>query len=189
MIKKPVPRLKPDPIPTAEKLKVVVVGEPKVGKTQFLASYCDQKFSDEYEKTIGSDFFVHQGKYGGKNGKLVQISFWDLAGDQAYVEVRNEFYKDCQVLIIMFDITNQKSFDAIEMWMREVGKYAGENVGNIKTFIVGNKLDQAGSRKIKKEDVQAWVKTRDFCGYYEVSAKEQNGYIDLLTDVVKTAIP
>ena len=86
----------------------------------------------------------------------------------------------------MFDITNQKSFDAIEMWMREVGKYAAENVSSIKTFIVGNKLDLSSKRTIKKDDVHAWVKTRDFCGYYEVSAKDQNGYIDLLTDIVKT---
>ena len=41
MLKKPAPRLKPDPLPTPEKLKIVVVGEPKVGKTQFLSSYCN----------------------------------------------------------------------------------------------------------------------------------------------------
>ena len=73
----------------------------------------------------------------------MQLAFWDLAGDQAYVEVRNEFYKDIQALIIMCDITNQKSFDAMEMWMREVGKYGAENTASIKTFIVGNKLDLA----------------------------------------------
>ena len=91
---------------------------------------------------------MHSGQFGSKsNQKNVQISFWDLSGDQAYVEVRNEFYKDCNVLIIMCDITSTKSFDAMEMWMREVGKYGAENIGNIKTFIVANKSDLAGSKR------------------------------------------
>ena len=66
MLKKPVPRLKPDPLPQQEKIKIAVVGEQKVGKTQFLASYCNKAFNADYEKTVGSDFFVHNGKFGPK---------------------------------------------------------------------------------------------------------------------------
>ena len=122
-----------------------MVGEAKVGKTQLLNAYCSGKFNDEYEKTIGSDFNVFKGSFG-PSKQLCEISFWDLAGDQAYVEVRNEFYKDCSILIIVCDITSQKSFDAMEMWMREVGKFAGDNVSNIKTWIVGNKMDKGDQR-------------------------------------------
>ena len=107
MLKRPVPRLKPDAPIQYEKIKVVVVGEPKVGKTQFLKSYCQDEFSEEYEKTIGSDFFTHSDKYGPKNKeRQVSISFWDLSGEQAYVEVRNEFYKDANCIMLMCDITS-----------------------------------------------------------------------------------
>ena len=64
MLKRPVPRLKPDAPITYEKIKVVVVGEPRVGKTQFLKSYCNNDYSEDYDKTIGSDFFVFSGKFG-----------------------------------------------------------------------------------------------------------------------------
>ena len=66
MLKRPAPRLKPDAPIQFEKIKVVVVGESNVGKTQFLKSYCQGEFSNEYDKTIGSDFFTHNDKYGTK---------------------------------------------------------------------------------------------------------------------------
>ena len=70
------------------------------------------------------------------------------------------------------------------MWMREVGKHGGENVGNLPVAIVGTKLDQASKRQVKKAAAESWAKGRDFMGYYEVSAKEKNGYYDLLTEIV-----
>ena len=147
MLKRPNPRLKPDTPIEYAKLKIVVVGDCKCGKTQFAKNYCNKIFQEEYESTIGSDFFVQSGKYGrGTLEKMVQLSFWDLSGDQSYVEDRSEFYKDAQALIIMCDITNQKSFDNMEMWMREVGKHGGDNVGALPVFIVGNKMDLKGKR-------------------------------------------
>ena len=81
-----------------------------------------------------------------------------------------------------FDISNSKSFDNMEMWMREVGKHGGES---LPVAVVGLKLDLANSKRaIKKEDATSWAKSRDFIGYYEVSAKEQKGYFDLMSDVV-----
>ena len=67
MLKKPNPRLKPDPIPTPEKLKIAVVGDKGVGKTQMLASYCNGKYTDDSEPTVGSDFFVYNGQFSRKN--------------------------------------------------------------------------------------------------------------------------
>ena len=95
MLRKPTNRLKPDPPINYEKIKVVVVGQERVGKTQLLKSYCNNSFEEDYDKTVGSDFFTYQGKFGsGSSAKNVSISFWDMAGEQAYLEVRNEFYKD-----------------------------------------------------------------------------------------------
>ena len=74
----------------------MVVGDPKIGKTQFLNQFCNDKYDDEYEKTIGSDFAIHKGLFGPKsNQKPIQFNFWDLAGEANYLEVRNEFYKEC----------------------------------------------------------------------------------------------
>ena len=74
MLKKPYPRMKPDPIPTPEKIKIAVVGDKGVGKTQMLSSYCNGKYSEEYDPTIGSDFFIYNGKFGsGVSAKQCQL--------------------------------------------------------------------------------------------------------------------
>mmetsp|Transcript_24914 Transcript_24914/g.24383 ORF Transcript_24914/g.24383 Transcript_24914/m.24383 type:complete len:102 (+) Transcript_24914:136-441(+) len=88
------------------------------------------------KSTIGSDFYSKTIKCGSKG--MVQFSLWDLSGDQIFVEVRNEFYKDSQVLFIIYDVTNKKSFDAIDMWLREVSKYGGDS---LPVVIIGNKSD------------------------------------------------
>ena len=59
-----------------------------------------------------------------------------------YVEVRNEFYKESNMLFIVFDITSQESFDGIDMWLREVSKNGGEK---LPVMLIGTKLDLAKS--------------------------------------------
>lgn len=66
----------------------------------------------------------------------MQFNLWDLSGDQSYIEVRNEFYKDSNVMFIIFDITSKKSFDAMDMWLREASKYGGDS---LPVVIIGNK--------------------------------------------------
>ena len=140
MLRKPNPRLKAPEYEKPNILKIVVVGHTGTGKTQMLNSYCNDIFSENYEQTIGSDFFTFTGKFGQKK---VQLQFWDLCGDSNYVEVRNEFYKDVQLCLIVTDVTNQQSFDGIDMWLREVSKNGGEK---LPTVIVGNKSDLTSQR-------------------------------------------
>ncbi len=78
-------------------------------------------------------------------------------------------------MIIVFDLTSKKSFDAVDMWLREVSKYGGEHLQS-STVIVGNKSDLKGRRAITKDDADNWTKQRGFVGYYETSASEGNGF-------------
>ena len=69
MLSKPNPRFKPDLPPAPEKLKICVVGDKGVGKTQMLNAYCHGHFSPDYEQTIGSDFFTYTNKFGTGSGQ------------------------------------------------------------------------------------------------------------------------
>ncbi|TNV75308.1 hypothetical protein FGO68_gene10795 [Halteria grandinella] len=180
MVERPSTRIVPDPIPEALKLKVVVVGDQAVGKTSLLKRFATGTYQDGEEKTIGSDFFSKQYKVTPKG--LVQITLWDLSGDPSYIDVRNEFYKESQVLFIVFDITNRKSFDAIDMWLREVSKYGGDHLQGA-CVIVGNKGDLKGKRAVQKDEGENWAKQRGFFGYYEVSAQTGDGVPALFNDV------
>lgn len=165
--------------PESAKIKVCLVGDSEVGKTQFCRGFKDN-FSLTYEPTIGSDYFMKNVKMG-KNSYLFNV--WDLSGDQNYIEVRNEFYKESQVLIIMFDITKKASFDALDMWLREASKNGGEN---LPVFVVGNKVDMQDRRKVTKAEAEKWVKQRNFGGYFETSPKEGNGYLALFSAIAES---
>ena len=105
-----------------------------------------------YEPTVGSDYYMKQTKVGKQN---YQFNVWDLSGDQKFVEVRNEFYKESQALLIMFDITRKSTFDALDMWLREASKNGGEN---LPVLVIGNKLDLSDKRKVSKSDAEKWTK-------------------------------
>lgn len=98
------------------------------------------------------------------------------------MEVRNEFYKESQALLIMFDITRKSTFDALDMWLREASKNGGEN---LPVFVIGNKLDLSDKRKVNKNDAEKWTKQRNFLGYFETSPKDGNGYMALWAAVAE----
>jgi GTPase SAR1 family protein len=55
-----------------------------------------------------------------------KVNFWDLAGAPEFFDVRNEFYKDTQGAILVFDVTKKQTFDALGAWVKELTKFAGK---------------------------------------------------------------
>lgn len=53
----------------------------------------------------------------------VRVNLWDLAGPSEYLEVRNEFYKDSQAALLVYDVTNRQSFEALGTWLEESQKF------------------------------------------------------------------
>ena len=54
----------------------------------------------------------------------VRVHLWDLSGGSEYIDVRNEMYSGTDIIFLMFDVTNSGSFEGLEMWMKEITKYA-----------------------------------------------------------------
>ena len=71
MIKRPHPRLQTTVPDKPDRIKICVVGEPRIGKSQLLNQLCNSKFSDIYEQTIGSDFYLYQGPKLNKGSKNI----------------------------------------------------------------------------------------------------------------------
>jgi DnaJ family protein C protein 27 len=58
----------------------------------------------------------------------LRVNLWDLAGGEDYVEVRNEFYKEAQGCVLVYDATNRDSFESLDRWLEESHKYGAENM-------------------------------------------------------------
>jgi len=176
MISRP-PRVNPIPPPDSTKVKLVVVGDQNVGKSAFCKVSAGKEFPNDYEGTVGSDYYMRNGKY---SEGLFRFDMYDLSGEQVYLDVRNEFYKEAQALVLVYDVTKKASFDALDMWLRETSRHGGEN---LPVYVVGNKTDLDKKRTVPKAEAEKWVKTRMFAGYFEVSSKEEKGFLNFFQTV------
>eukprot|EP00294_Goniomonas_avonlea_P014252 CAMPEP_0114556464 /NCGR_PEP_ID=MMETSP0114-20121206/9305_1 /TAXON_ID=31324 /ORGANISM="Goniomonas sp, Strain m" /LENGTH=169 /DNA_ID=CAMNT_0001741675 /DNA_START=154 /DNA_END=663 /DNA_ORIENTATION=- len=156
------------------------MGDAGVGKSCLIKRYCEEKFVSKYISTIGVDFGV---KGVMVDGIEVKVNFWDLAGPAEYFEVRNEFYRDSQGAILVYDVGNKKSFDALENWVKEANKFGG---GNAIVAVAGNKLDTK-KREVKQKEGQAWAAAKGFL-FYETSANTGESVSEMFNTLFVRAV-
>lgn len=83
------------------------------------------------------------------------VNFWDFSGNKTFSEMRDEFYKEMNGIILVFDICSRKSFENIELWHKEAKNNGGKDVV---FFLVGNKSDCSKTRVVREKESQDWAK-------------------------------
>ncbi len=73
---------------------------------------------------------------------------WDTAGQERYRNITANYYRNAQGIMLVYDVTNKKSFEAIDNWMEQIHVHAGDSIDKI---LVGNKVDQETERKVSNE--------------------------------------
>ena len=128
-----------------KKYKVVFVGDQSVGKSSLIARYVYDTFDSGTSPTIGVDFMV-KSIYSG--GQTYKIHFWDTAGQERFKSLIPSYIKDCQIAILVYDLTNPDSFEAIDTWYENIRQQRGED---IIMGLIGNKLD-LGERAVSTKE-------------------------------------
>ena len=128
-----------------EIIKIMILGNYSVGKTSFLIRFTKNKFDETYLATIGIDCIY---RIINLENKLYKLMFYDTAGEEKYKSIPKNHIKNVQGIILMYDITNKKSFDSIIDWISDVKEIKGENFPMI---LVGNKIDLNESREVTEE--------------------------------------
>ena len=113
--------------------------------------------------------------------KLIKIQIWDTAGHEKFRTITTSYYKSAHAIIILYDITEQSSFEHIKNWMVEIEKFAKQGVLKL---IVGNKKDLEDKRQVSKEEAEAFAKNNGV-KFLEVSAKDNINIEELFFGVVK----
>ena len=104
-----------------ETYKVVLIGETGVGKTSIISYFKDGKFNDSVESTISVSFVSKEMNFNGRN---ITLDIWDTAGQEKYRSLAKIFYSNSNVAILVYDVTNIKSFEEIKSyWYKQIQEY------------------------------------------------------------------
>lgn len=149
--------------------KVVVVGESGVGKSSILLRYINNTFSENIKNTIGVDNFEKQ------MSEKITLSIWDTAGQERFRGLSSSYYKNAKCVILVYDITNKKSFERLDYFRDEIKNYANKG---ILIILIGNKSDMISKRTVNREEVDDYCRKLGLF-YIETSAFEnEDGHIE-----------
>ena len=146
-------------------IKILTIGDSSVGKTCLLHRYTSHSFSTSSIPTVGIDFKIMNITV---EGKRIKMQCWDTAGQERYRNITANYYRNAQGIMLVYDITSRKSFEAIDNWVEQIQVHAGESVNKI---LIGNKIDMEDERKIStKEGTE--LSARYGIDFFETSARD-----------------
>ncbi|TFF95247.1 MAG: GTP-binding protein, partial [Promethearchaeota archaeon] len=163
--------------------KVVLLGESSVGKTHIVLTMTGKEYGAMQGSTVGVDKFYKPVNIS-LPGYMSELCFWDLGGNWNFRAINELFLNEAQVIILMYDITREETFDSLQYWLDTVK--ATRWPGKEKIFIVGNKTD-AGGGAINRKKIRSFLKINDLNQHYETSAKEGT-YVDKLLEDITGSI-
>ena len=149
--------------------KIVLIGDTCVGKSCILVRFSDDIFNDNYVTTIGVDFRF---KTMVVKEKVAKIQIWDTAGEERYRSITTAYYRGAAAILICCDCTNIESFNNVNNWVEEIGKYTDKDT--VDKIILMNKCDLEKERKVERSEIEKFEKESGL-KVLEVSAKTGEG--------------
>lgn len=145
-------------------LKILIVGDSNVGKTSLLLKYTDDYFSEAHVATIGVEYKIKTIMI---NGMQVKLQIWDTSGQERFRSLTQNFFRNANGVVFVYDITDKKTFDNIKDWM-----LASQNSeSDFKSLIVGNKCDLEEERQVTNDVLKKYSEKKKIQAF-ETSAKD-----------------
>lgn len=145
--------------------KLLLIGDSGVGKTCVLFRFSDDTFNTTFISTIGIDFKIKTVEL---QGKKIKLQIWDTAGQERFHTITTSYYRGANGILLVYDITQPKTFDNISKWLRNINEHASEDV---ERMLIGNKCDMEDKRLISEERGKK-VAEENGIKFFETSAKE-----------------
>lgn len=168
--------------------KIVLLGEPSVGKSSIARRLVKNEYSDNYESTIGAAYFTL--KFNDIYNNEILFDVWDTAGQERYMSLSPMYYRNANVALLVFDCTNFEGLDRLVTYLEYFVK---ENMQNISCIIIGNKTDLVDKYQLEKKMHIITDKFEQFnqnfkvkLEYIFVSAKNNQGIKELKDTIIKS---
>ena len=160
------------------KLKVVIVGDSGVGKSNLIKRFTTNEFNANSKATVGVEFLSKSYKI---NDKIFKIEMWDTAGQERYKSITSAYYKGAKGALIVYDTTSAQTFENVSKWLSEIREKTNKE---IRLILIGNKIDLKDSKAVSTE--QALAKAKEWgIALMETSAKEATNVKEAFHDLLK----
>jgi len=144
--------------------KLLLIGDSGVGKSCLLLRFADDTYTESYISTIGVDFKIRTIEL---DGKTIKLQIWDTAGQERFRTITSSYYRGAHGIIVVYDVTDQESFNNVKQWLQEIDRYACENVNKL---LVGNKSDLTTKKVVDFTTAKEFAESLDI-PFLETSAK------------------
>lgn len=145
-------------------LKCVLLGETAVGKSCLISRFVNDVFQTNHISTLAGTFSSKTVFYD-KLKKKIKYEIWDTAGQEKYKSITRNLFLKVMGAIILYDITNEKSFSVLKDWVKLIKEECGSHM---QIIIVGNKCDIEDQRKVNQDDAINFAKENNY-EYIETS--------------------
>ncbi|KAL8620373.1 hypothetical protein ACOMHN_012998 [Nucella lapillus] len=150
--------------------KVIIIGDPTVGKTSFVHRYVNDSFRRDYKMTIGVDFALKVISWSDRCN--IKLQLWDIAGQERFTSMTRVYYKDAHACIVMFDLTQKNTYQNAVRWKKDLDSKCQLSDGSfVPCLLLANKSD-LGQREVEQDEIEDLCKEHDFLGWSETSVKD-----------------
>ena len=126
-------------------VKVVLVGDSGVGKTNIMSKYLKNQFREDSKATVGVEFGSKQFTV---ENHQIKAQIWDTAGQERYKAITSAYYKGAKGAFVVYDITRKNTFETVNKWVSDISAAADKKITLI---LIGNKNDLEDQRQVTKE--------------------------------------
>ena len=158
-------------------LKYIIIGDEEVGKSNLLSHYIDDRFTSEYQSTIGVEF---RAKNVVIRNTTYRIQMWDTSGKENFRAITRAYYKNSVCALVVYDISSRDSFNNVSTWIEDCRNNSSEKIFMV---LIGNKSDLADKRQVSTEEGRELAEKYEM-KFYETSAKTGENVNDIFNDSV-----
>ena len=162
-------------------IKLVLLGDGRVGKTSLTLRYVNNVFSEKQTATIQASYLTKRVTV---DGQTVNLCIWDTAGQERFHALGPIYYRDADAALLVYDLLDKDSFDRVQSWVRELKKMANKN---IVLAIAGNKSDMDKLRQVNMLESETYAESIG-ATHFVTSAKLNTGIDEVFMDIARRVL-
>lgn len=166
--------------------KILLIGDGGSGKAELLRKFVEDDVPPSFITSIGIDFKIKRIQL---DGEEIRLQMWDTAGQERFRTITTAYYRSAQGLLLVFDLTDEMSFNHIRNWVDNINKHVDPNVPKI---LIGNRCSQTERRAIESERAQALADELGMKQYIETDSADntnvEKAFMSLASEIAKSLL-